>query len=75
MKISAMFYVGLISFLLVLLAVMVSMDVPFALVFYTKCVGQFFLLVMVYKVLKDNYKTDKTFDHFYEDYPIDFTEE
>ena len=26
---------------------------------------------MVYKVLRDDYKTDKTFDHFYEDKPID----
>lgn len=70
-----MFYVALTTFLLVLLAVMVSMDVPFALVFYTKCVGQFFLLVMVYKVLKDKYTTNKTFDHFYEGHPIDFKEE
>ncbi|XCF06910.1 hypothetical protein ABI125_03390 [Tamlana crocina] len=69
MKVPAMFYVALTTFLLVLLAVMVSLDVPFGLVFYTKCVGQFFLLVMVYKVLKDNYTTNKTFDHFYEDYP------
>jgi hypothetical protein len=28
------------------------------------------LVLMVYKVLTDNYKTDKTFEDFYEDHPI-----
>jgi len=32
--------------------------------------GQVFLLIMVYKVLTDNYKTEKTFEDFYEDNPI-----
>ena len=29
------------------------------------------VVVMVYKVLTDNYTTDKTFEHFYEDRPIE----
>ena len=75
MKIPVMFYVGLATFFLVLLAVMVCMDMPFGIVFYTKCIGQFFLLVMVYKVLKDEYSTDKTFDNFYEDRPFNYKKE
>ena len=70
MKIPVMFWVGLTTFLLLLLTIMVSMDVAFGWVFYTMCIGQFFVLVMVYKVLRDNYTTDKTFEDFYEDKPI-----
>ncbi|UKM64990.1 hypothetical protein GSB9_01550 [Flavobacteriaceae bacterium GSB9] len=70
MKIPVMFFVGLATFLLVMLTVMVSLDMPFGMVFYTMCFGQLMVLVMVYKVLKDDYSTDKTFDDFYEDRPI-----
>ena len=38
--------------------------------FYLMVVGQLFLVLMVYKVLIDNYKTTKTFEDFYEDNPI-----
>jgi bacteriorhodopsin len=72
MKIPVMFYVALTTFMLVLLTVMVSMNIAFSWVFYTMCLGQAFLLIMVYKVLKDRYSTDKTFDHFYEDRPINY---
>lgn len=34
--------------------------------------GQAFVLVMVYKVLKDKYTTDKTFENYYEDRPINY---
>ncbi|MFD2725151.1 hypothetical protein [Hyunsoonleella rubra] len=70
MKIPALFYVALTTFLLILLTVMISMDMAFTGVFYTMCLGQALVVVMVYKVLKDRYTTDKTFEHFYEDYPI-----
>ena len=70
MKIPVLFYVALTTFLLVMLTVMVGMNMSFSLVFYTMCIGQFFVLVMVYKVLKDKYTTDKTFENFYEDRPI-----
>jgi uncharacterized membrane protein len=70
MKIHVMFYVGLTTFLLVTLTIMVAMDLPFNWVFYLTCLGQILVVVMVYKVLKDDYTTDKTFDDFYEDHPI-----
>ncbi|MEL0455712.1 hypothetical protein WJN01_05700 [Flavobacteriaceae bacterium SZ-1-7] len=75
MKIPVLFYVGLTTFLLVMLTVMVGMNMSFRLVFYTMCIGQFFVLVMVYKVLKDKYTTDKTFENFYEDRPINYEKE
>lgn len=75
MKIPVLFYVGLTTFLLVMLTVMVGMNMSFSLVFYTMCIGQFFVLVMVYKVLKDKYTTDKTFENFYEDRPINYEKE
>lgn len=39
--------------------------------FYLTCIGQIFLLIMVYKVLKCDYSMTQTFDDFYEDHPID----
>lgn len=72
MKIPVMFYVGLTTFLLVMLTLMVSMNMAFTWVFYTMCLGQVLVLVMVYKVLRDNYTTDKTFEHFYEDRPVNY---
>ncbi len=70
MKISVMCYVILTTLLLVVLTIMVAMEMPFNWVFYLTCIGQIFVVMMVYKVLKDNYTTDKTFDDFYEDRPI-----
>ncbi|RED50421.1 hypothetical protein [Seonamhaeicola aphaedonensis] len=74
MKIPIMFYVGLTTFLLVLLTFMVSMNMTFTVVFYTMCLGQVMVGVMVYKVLKDKYTTDKTFENFYEDRPFNYRE-
>ena len=45
---------------------------PFNWIFYLTCIGQVIVGVMVYKVLTDNYTTDKTFKHFYEDRPINY---
>ena len=70
MKIPVMFYVVLTTFMLVILTIMVAMDLPFNWVFYMTCLGQVLVVVMVYKVLKDDYTTDKTFEDFYEDHPI-----
>ncbi|MFL1011942.1 hypothetical protein [Flavisericum labens] len=75
MKIPVMFYVALATFILVMLTIMVSMNMPFGIVFYTMCFGQLIVLIMVYKALKDKYTTDKTFDNFYEDRPINYNKE
>ncbi|UJH90847.1 hypothetical protein LZ575_19315 [Antarcticibacterium sp. 1MA-6-2] len=71
MKLNAVFYVILTTIVLVTLAVMVHYNLPFDLVFYTAVGGQILLIFTVYKVLTDNYKTDKTFDDWYEDFPVE----
>jgi TRAP-type C4-dicarboxylate transport system permease small subunit len=50
---------------------MAAMDFSFSWVFFATLFGQGLLVYSVYKVLVDNYKTDKTFDDWYEDKPIE----
>ena len=70
MRTSAMFWVGLTTILLIMVTIMVSMNFPFNWVFYTTVTGQIFIVYMVYRVLTDDYTTDKTFDDYYEDVPL-----
>ncbi|WP_304145990.1 hypothetical protein [Mesoflavibacter zeaxanthinifaciens] len=72
MKIPVLFWGAITTMLLVTVTIMVSMNMPFNWVFYLTCIGQVLVGVMVYKVLTDNYTTDKTFKHFYEDRPINY---
>ncbi|WP_370392483.1 hypothetical protein [uncultured Winogradskyella sp.] len=64
-------YIAITTLLLITITIMSAMDFPFNWVFYLTVLGQIFLVIMVYKVLTDDYSTDKTFDHFYEDRPIE----
>lgn len=70
MKVSPMFYVALTTILLITVTIMAAMNLPFNWIFYLTVIGQVFVAVMVYKVLTDNYTTTKSFQHFYEDNPI-----
>lgn len=65
-----MFWVATTTLILITVAIMASMNFPFNWVFYITVSGQAAVVYMVYKVLTDNYKTDKTFEDFYEDHPI-----
>ena len=65
------FYILLSTSLLVIVAVMVFYELPFNWIFFTTLMGQISLLVMVYKILTDDYSTEKTFDDWYEDRPIE----
>ena len=67
---SAMFWVGITTLVLITVTIMASMGFPFNWVFYVTVIGQIMVVYMVYKVLTDNYQTDKTFEDFYEDRPI-----
>lgn len=71
MKNTAMFWVIATTVILVLLSVMASLNFPFNWVFYLTVIGQAMLVYTVYRVLTDEYDTEKTFDDFYEDHPID----
>ncbi|WP_298895951.1 hypothetical protein [uncultured Psychroserpens sp.] len=70
MKFPVMFYVVVTTLLLVTVTIAAAMDIPLNWVFFLTCIGQVFVVIMVYKVLRDNYTTEKTFKDFYEDYPI-----
>lgn len=70
MKISAILMVIITSVMLLLVTILAVMNFSFSWVFYLTCIGQLMIIIMVYKVLKDKYKTDKTFKDFYEDHPI-----
>lgn len=70
MKFNGIFYLIVSTIVLVALAIMVFFNLSFSLIFYTTVGGQLLLIFTVYKVLTDDYKTDKSFDDWYEDYPI-----
>ncbi|PTX60219.1 hypothetical protein C8N46_107226 [Kordia periserrulae] len=69
MKINAMFLLGLTTLILITVTIFSTMNMPFGLVFFLVVLGQALLIFTVYKVLKDDYTTDKTFEDFYEDRP------
>lgn len=70
MKIPVMLYVAITTLLLVIITIAVTLNTPLNWIFYLTCIGQMFVVIMVYKVLKDNYTTNKGFEDFYEDHPI-----
>jgi hypothetical protein len=69
MKNSVMFFVALTTMLLVMVTILAALEVSIGWIFWSTCFGQFMVAVMVYKVLKDDYSTNKTFNDFYEDNP------
>jgi len=70
MKLGLTFYILLSTSLLITVAVMAYYQFPFSWIFYLTLVGQLSLLVMIYKVLTDDYSTEKTFEDWYEDRPL-----
>lgn len=67
---SHIIFLGVTTVLLVTVAVMVFYNLRYDLIFYTVLAGQAWWLLTIYKVLTDDYTTDKTFDDWYEDHPI-----
>lgn len=70
MKISSITYLIITTVILITVTVFVLMEFPFDWIFYLTVFGQAFLIISVYKVLTDEYTTEKTFKDFYEDHPI-----
>ena len=70
MKPSAITYLIITTIVLITVSVFASIGFPFAWVFYLTILGEAMLFWTVYKVLTDNYTTDKKFKDFYEDHPI-----
>lgn len=53
------------------IALFAVLNFPFNLIFYLTIGGEILFVFTVFRVLKDNYTTEKTFLDFYEDHPID----
>ncbi len=70
MKFTGVLYLGLTTFVLLLVSIFSSLNFPFPVVFYLVCAGQLLLIFSVYKILTDKYNTSKTFEDFYEDHPV-----
>lgn len=68
MKITGIGLLIFTSVVLVILSVLTFFNFPFGLLFYIMCFGQLLLIFTVYKVLTDDYHTDKTFEDGYEDH-------
>ena len=66
-----MFWVALTTFMLLTVTIFSSMDLPFDWVFYFTVLGQVSLVIMVYRVLTDNYSTDLEFRDGYQDRPLE----
>ncbi|KKL25843.1 hypothetical protein LCGC14_2401250 [marine sediment metagenome] len=64
-----MSWVAATTLVLMTVTIMAAMNFPLNWVFYVTVLGKIMIVYMVYKVLKANYTTDKTFADFYEDNP------
>lgn len=70
MKNTALIFLGITTLILILVTVLSALNIQFPVVFYLTCLGQALLIFTVYKVLTDDYQTDKNFEDWYEDYPV-----
>jgi len=66
MKTSTIFYLILTTTILVLVVVFSVLNFPFPLIFYMAFFGEILFLITVYKVLREDYKPNNTFEEFYE---------
>ncbi|REH56130.1 hypothetical protein C7448_101163 [Tenacibaculum gallaicum] len=70
MRCTVMFLVLFVTIFLLVLIALGFTNIGFSWMFILTVIGQLLVVLMVYKVLRENYTTDKTFEDFYEDYPI-----
>tara|TARA_R110000823_G_scaffold315691_1_gene450070 strand:+ start:45461 stop:45706 length:246 start_codon:yes stop_codon:yes gene_type:complete len=71
MKLSAISWLVITTHVLLTVTVFSVLEFSFNWVFYLTVLGQVFFIYTVYKILTDTYTTDKTFNDFYEDSPIE----
>ena len=69
MNVNAISLLGFTTIILITLTIFVAINLSFSWVFFLTVLGQALLVFTVYKVLRDDYQTDKTFNDFYEDRP------
>lgn len=70
MKTSPFLYIAIVTLAIISITIASAMNLPFNWIFYLSLIGQFLVIVMVYKILTDDYKTEKTFEDFYGDHSI-----
>jgi hypothetical protein len=70
MKSKGIVLLSITTILLVMLIIMAAFDFKYAWIFSLTTIGQILLVVSVYHVLRDDYKTEKTFKDWYEDKPV-----
>lgn len=70
MKISGMAVLALTTLVLITATIFASMNIAFSWIFFLTLFGQVLLVFTVYKVLRDDYSTNKTFADLYEDAPM-----
>lgn len=75
MKLNGIFYLTITSLVLVALVILVHFDTSFELIFFLTTAGQLLLVYTVYKILTDDYKTERTFDDWYQDEPLEKKEQ
>ncbi len=71
MKLNAISLLIITTLVLITVTIFAAMDFPFGWIFFLTLAGQMLLIYTVFRVLKDDYTTNKTFEDFYEDHPID----
>lgn len=69
MKSKAIFFVIVTSLFLLMYTALAQFDVSVRLVYSLFLIGNILVITMVYKVLKENYSTNKNFNHWYQDNP------
>lgn len=69
--ISGLTLVWFTTVFLILFVLLSQLPVNFTVLFALMVIGQVLVLFMVYRVLKDKYQTDKSFEDWYEDHPAD----
>lgn len=72
MRDSVVFFVFFVTVFLLVLTVLGFAKIGFSWMFVLTVIGQLLVVLMVYKVLRDHYTTDKTFEDFYEDFYEDY---
>lgn len=70
MKPSPITLLVITTLVLITVTIFASMGFSFGWIFFLTLFGQILLVLTVFRVLKDNYTTDKTFEDFYVDHPI-----
>lgn len=70
MKSKGIVLLAITTILLVMLSIMAALDFQYAWIFTLTTAGQILLVIAVYHVLRDDYRTEKEFKDWYEDFPI-----